>query len=221
MDISQIYSKYKLLPNLQAHQKRVASVGKIIADHLTEETDTENVVKALLLHDMGNILKFNLDLFPDLLEPEGKIYWESVKEEYREKYGDDEHLATEQIAREICVNDRIMELIHSVGFSKTEENRNTTDVAKKICCYADQRVAIYGVTDLGTRLNEGRKRYVLNKGLVKDEIFEQGAANLLEIEKQIFSKSTILPTDVTDTLVSTIISSGYFETFIFHQKSPY
>lgn len=36
---------------------------------------------------MGNILKFNFDLFPEFCKPEGREFWEKVQEEFKQKYG--------------------------------------------------------------------------------------------------------------------------------------
>ena len=50
---------------------------------------------------MGNIIKFDLDVFPQFWEPEGKDHWQQIKDEWIQKYGDDEHAAALAIAREI------------------------------------------------------------------------------------------------------------------------
>jgi len=60
MQILKIYEKYKILPALQQHMFRVASVAKMIAEHMVIDVDIDCITKAALLHDMGNILKFNL-----------------------------------------------------------------------------------------------------------------------------------------------------------------
>ena len=80
--IQQIYSDYKIMPNLQLHQLRVASVAKIIAENFKEKLDKESIVIACLFHDMGNIIKFNFSYFTEFLKPEGLEYWQAVKNEY-------------------------------------------------------------------------------------------------------------------------------------------
>jgi predicted HD phosphohydrolase len=47
------------MPYLQLHMRRVAAVGELI---LSAESDAskDDVVAALLLHDLGNIVKFRL-----------------------------------------------------------------------------------------------------------------------------------------------------------------
>jgi 5'-deoxynucleotidase YfbR-like HD superfamily hydrolase len=55
--------------NLQLHQLRVAAVGQIICESIPDFDETEEVVTTCLLHDMGNIIKFDLNYFPEFLEP--------------------------------------------------------------------------------------------------------------------------------------------------------
>lgn len=215
MKINEIYTKYKIIPSLQLHMKRVASVAKVIADNLTVAVDTDNIVKAMLLHDMGNILKFNMTIYPDLFMPEGVDYWQRVKDEYTRRYGLDEHMATEEIAKELNVADRVFELLSAVGFSKSKANLETSDLSKKICCYSDQRVAIYGITDLITRLSEGRDRHKMNKGDKEKDKFDEGVNNLIAIESQIFAQSKITPQYIDNEKVALVIESGYLENIAF------
>src|SRR5436305_1624080 len=109
--ITEIYEKYKIMPNLQLHQLRVAAVAKKISDNLVTQVDKAAVVEACLLHDMGNIIKFNLSKspqFPSFLEPEGLKYWQAVKDDYLQKYQtEDEHQATLAIAKEIGASAKV------------------------------------------------------------------------------------------------------------------
>jgi len=61
------------MPSLQLHMFRVAGVASVICENFKqpELINQDDIVSACLLHDMGNIIKFNLSLFPQFLEPEG------------------------------------------------------------------------------------------------------------------------------------------------------
>ena len=157
--ILEIYSKYKIMPNLQEHQLRVTAVAKQICDSISMTLNIEDVVSICLVHDMGNIIKFNLIYFPDFLQPEGLEYWQKVKDEFIEKYGKDEHLATEKICEEIGLSKKQMEYLKYIGFTKVEEVLSIGSLEQKICCYADQRVGPLGVISIDERLQEGSKRY--------------------------------------------------------------
>ncbi len=208
MDITQIYTKYKIMPSLQLHMLRVAGVARIICENFKkpELINTENIVTACLLHDMGNIIKFDLSLFPQFLEPEGLDYWKVVQDEFINKYGKDEHIATFAIATELGVSEQVLELVKSIGFSNSESNFNTNDFNSKISAYADFRVAPYGVDLLKNRLEDGRKRFKINKMHTYDfkkDKFEQMVKFIEQIEKQIFEKCNLKPVQITETLVLT------------------
>ena len=65
MNIFNIYAKYKIPPQLQTHQLRVAAVAKTICEHLWPKlSDMRTIISTCLVHDMGNIIKFDLDKFP-------------------------------------------------------------------------------------------------------------------------------------------------------------
>lgn len=214
MTIQNIYSHYKIMPNLQMHQFRVAGVAHIICKSMIDQSvDTENIVVACLLHDMGNIIKFKLDLFPEFVKPEGLDYWKKIQQEYVEKYGDDEHDATMHISKEIFENyafpnnntERIIELIEAIGFSNAKENYETADFGKKIAAYADMRVAPMQVTSLVRRLEDGRKRFSKMQKYERD-VFENMSQYLKKIEDQIFAKNTIgTSSDITEEEVQKII----------------
>jgi len=79
MNIIQVYAKYQIMPELARHQLRVAGVAQTIVQACQERLDEDSIVTACLLHDMGNILKFDLTRFPEFLQPEGLDYWQQVQ----------------------------------------------------------------------------------------------------------------------------------------------
>lgn len=194
--ISEIYVAYKIPPFLQTHLLRVAAVAELICDHLNIPVDKRAIMAACLLHDMGNILKFKWDVMPEMFEPEGVTYWQKVQEEFKEKHGADEHLATQKILEELKVAPKISELINSMGFSKSCLNLEQ-DFEQKICSYADQRVAPHGVVSLAERLAEGKIRYADRVKTPNPET-PKWTECIWQLEKQIFEKATIKPGDIVD-----------------------
>jgi hypothetical protein len=201
--ITKIYEKYKIMPTLQEHQLRVAAVAKQICDNLTVPVNEETVIKACLLHDMGNILKFDLTKFPEFLEPEGATFWEGVKKEYIHNFGNDEHDASIAIAKELPVSEEVLKNIDSIGFDKAEENKKGA-IETQACAYSDMRVGPYGIISLEERLDDLRKRYQsranysLSKSMKRDQA-------LRDIEINIFKDSKIMPKDITNKSVAPII----------------
>lgn len=207
-NIQEIYQDYQIMPQLQEHQFRVAAVGKVIAESMEVEVDAQNIIEADLLHDMGNIIKFNLKLFPQFLEPEGLEYWQGVRQSFIDKYGSDEHDATHAIAKELGVNMRTMELIEAIGFSNAPTNAASDDFSRKIAAYSDFRVIPTGITSMQARFDEGLKRYQKNKKVKIDKSLQEKRINsAFEMEKQIFAKSKINPEDITDTIINQEIAS--------------
>ncbi len=207
MKIQQIYDNYQIMPSLQLHMLRVASVAALICQSIRTQVNTSQIIEACLLHDMGNILKFNLDVFPEFLQPEGKEYWQHIKDDFEHKYGTNEHKATLHIAQEIGVDKKVLELIDSFQFSLAKENYESHDMERMICAYADMRVKPSHVVSMEERLRDGRKRFKLNKKhLEEDENFFNTMTSYLEqIEKEIFLQTLIQPSDINETTTTPLI----------------
>lgn len=205
MIITEIYKKYKITRSLQEHQLRVAAVARQICDNLSVHVDTESVVKACLIHDMGNIIKFNFKN-PEWLRPEGAEYWKKVQKEFKQKYGEDEHRASLSIAKELRMSDRIIGYIKTIDFNKTVETARRSELEPKICDNADLRVGPFGVVTLHERLMEGKQRYKSRPDKwIPPEKWEELSDACYTIEKQVFARSTIKPSDITDESIAPII----------------
>jgi hypothetical protein len=196
----EIYTEYKIMPSLQLHQLRVAAVGKMVCDHLTKPINANDVILTCLFHDMGNIIKSDLSIFPDFREPEGLEYWQNVKDEYTKKYGTDHHAANAAIAREIGLSNEIIKLMNESGFSRTESVVESSSFELKVYQYADMRVGPYGVLSLDERLNEGRRRYIMRnkEHYESDAVYNKLLRSAHDLEQQIFVNAKMTPTDITD-----------------------
>lgn len=199
------------MPQLAEHQLKVAGVAGLICKNLGRPVDSKEVIAACLLHDMGNIIKFDLKFTSELLPgrfTEAELQaWQRVKDDYLEKYGSDEHHATLLIARELGVSDRILELIDCIGFQNGQSNAANQDFGKKICAYSDMRVGPQGVINLEQRFMDLRHRYEYKHRLTGGNEtarleFENG---LRQIEKQIFYEAKILPHEITEAAVGTMV----------------
>ncbi|MDR3570988.1 MAG: HD domain-containing protein [Candidatus Pacebacteria bacterium] len=206
--IPEIYEAYHIMPNLQMHQLRVAAVGKRICDHFSGELDSQAVILACLFHDMGNIIKFDLNYFPKFLEPQGKAYWESVKADYLHKYGADEHAASNEIAKELGLPEHVRILIDEVRFSRLALARDSADFEGKIVKYSDLRVSPFSVVSVMDRLEEGKGRYATKKQYETPEgvaRYEAGVEAAQAIEQQIFECCSIRPEEINDETVAPLI----------------
>ena len=195
MKITEIYEKYKIPPNLQLHQLRVAGVASIICNNFDSQLNKNSVIIACLLHDMGNILKFNFDIFDDdFYAPKGRAYWRNIKEEIRKKYGDDEHKASELIVKELSVSKQVVSLVNNIGFEFSKKASESKDYLRKICSYSDMRVAPNNVVSLSGRLSDLNARYNnKDNSHFTSDYFGKYEPYWYGLEKQIFEHCKIKP----------------------------
>ena len=149
------------MPSLQLHMLRVAGVAQILMEYLQDSValDEYSVLTACLLHDLGNITKFDFERFPQFFEPEGTAYWRDVKQKVKAEYGESPRLATAAMCRELGIPEEVIQLIAAFDFSDARKNYEGNDWTRQICAYADMRVAPHGVVTLFERLNEAQQRY--------------------------------------------------------------
>ena len=190
------------MPNLGQHQFRVASVAWIICDSISKPLNKEGILTACLLHDMGNIIKFDLNYFPQFLEPKGLEYWQQIKNEYIEKYGTNEHVATKKICEELGIGKLEIDYVDAIGFSHLKDTFEDGSLEKMICSYADHRVGPHGVLSVEERLADGKIRY---SGRTDKHMntwdWDVLAQALRGIEQKIFVYSSIQPESITNELV--------------------
>ncbi|MFH0969587.1 MAG: HD domain-containing protein [Patescibacteria group bacterium] len=161
MNIEKIYEKYSVPPNLQKHMKRVAEVANFIKIHWKGPwLDWEIIQKSALLHDIGNIVKFDLDKYSDLLgtKKDNVSYWKNVQKKMIEKYGSDDHEATKKILPEIKIDKKIIDIILKKSFGNSIKTAGGNDWYLKILLYSDLRVLPSGLGTLNDRFDDIRKR---------------------------------------------------------------
>ena len=193
MKISEIYSKYKIPNILQNHMYRVAAIGRVIVESLkpSVDLDIDIVTKELLLHDMGNILKIPVKgnvLFTE----EEQIDLIKIQEEFSQKYGNEEHVATLTIAKELGVPEKVIYILENTGSSKLHLTVESDDWYLKVCSYADFRVSPKEIVTITERFDEVIKRYAGREHVLADvEKTEKKKQLALVLEKQIQEKSQI------------------------------
>lgn len=192
------------MPQLCEHQLRVAAVADMVCQNFDGSINRGNIIRACLLHDMGNIIKFDLTKTNSLLNQELDInFWQKVKDQYIQKYGIDEHKAHMAILKELGVSSKVVGLVDAVGFTKGPQNLVSPDFDKKICAYCDMRVGPFGVIRIEQRFADLRKRYAHRHqewgAEQKRQEFEQAMRG---IEQQIFEHCSIKPRDITEQAMS-------------------
>lgn len=162
MKICDVYKKYEIPPNLQEHMFRVAGIGCLIATNWIEErVDVDLVVRTCLLHDMGNIIKFDLsDATAKKFKLENVKYWRKVQKKFINKYGKDSHEATYGICEELKQHD-VLEILkeESYVYNHAQDKILETSPESQILLYSDVRVVPLGVVPLKTRIDDLHNRY--------------------------------------------------------------
>lgn len=207
MTIQAIYDHYKIMPALQLHQLRVTAVAQTIAQSVTVPINISDVTQACLLHDMGNIIKFDLSLFPAFLEPEGLTYWQSVQSYYKQRYGENEFQATLKIADELKVSSRVKEIIGAISFTHISQNYQSNDMEMKVCDYADTRVSPQKVVTLEERFDDLEQRYGARYPTEDQQKMRAEFKVLMtQMEQQIFSQTgELTPQHITEEVVQPLL----------------
>lgn len=197
------------MPQLQMHQLRVASVASIICDSISIDIDKSLVIKTCLVHDMGNVIKFNLDQTKSVfgLSDEEVSDVKVIKEEFIEKYGEDEHEATIKIIEELGLSEKVKYLAGENRFSYMCKHNKEGDLTQKLIHYADGRVGPHGVLSYDERMDDANKRYKDHKLSVEEQERDRLVNCGRDIEKYIFSHSNIKPEDINDESVAPIIEN--------------
>lgn len=201
MEIKDLYKKYHIMPQLETHMLRVAGVGKIVAESWRRACNTKLVTDLCLVHDMGNIVKFNLQDGVDRLkfgEIENLPYWQKIQQTYWDKYGHDAHDATIGILKEAGLPQFESYINEEESLYFAEARGDKLALARTesiILMYSDCRVTPGGVVSYRERVDDLKERY----GAISDTWydwtywFEEWMQQQVNIDLQSITDSTVEP----------------------------
>lgn len=202
LSIREIYSRFRIPPNLQMHMMRVAAVGALVCDNWKGPAiSKEEIVAALLIHDLANIVKFNLDSPQSTALPQGELgrieFWKAVKADVIKRYGADDHAATLKMVEEVGAPDKLKTLLDDLG--KVEDGAadpaGFDDWPLKICLYSDMRVGLNGVVSIEQRIADLLHRY---RGTPKEEKFRKLGDIAPPVCKEVIRNTLLDPEAVND-----------------------
>lgn len=201
--ILDIYRTYRVPPSLRQHLFRVTAVAEFIMEHCRDRQslDRDAIRSTLLIHDIGNIVKADYDRFPSLAPEEQRDlgHWKAVRDTTIARYGTNDHEVTLEIAKELQVSPRVLELLGRKRFVLNCDTAAAADQELKICAYADQRVSPTGILPLRERLHEARNRYAgILDASVNDPKYPQLFDCAMVIESQIAEQMNVPVDDITD-----------------------
>lgn len=205
-----IYDRFNIPPNLRMHMFRVASVGKLICNKWKGKSiDKEDIVAALLLHDLGNIVKFDLESvgginFLDEQERKRIDFWRGIKVSVKEKYGETDHIATIGMAKELELDKKLMYLLEEMGHAEDfkYDLSKSDNFNLKILVYSDVRVGPRGVISMKERFEDLFKRYQPPRV----DLFRKLYSICDDVEKQLFANLSIRPEEINDETVNPFVA---------------
>jgi len=204
--IIQIYSELELPPNLQLHMLRTAAVAHLIADNWQgPELSLRKILRVLLLHDAGNVVKINYDKSPGVLGADVRDIerWKRLQREFIEKYGTDDHKVSRRIATECGCSSDELELMDAKVFVKNDITVALSNFDVKVAAYADQRVGPQGVMPLLDRLREAQARYRDVPGSSMNNPRTEFLIDCAQrIERQVMQFCRLSPEAITDVTIA-------------------
>jgi putative nucleotidyltransferase with HDIG domain len=205
VDCSELIKQYHVPSHILKHCLAVSKLGVFLAQKLKEkgiQVNAEQVDRACLLHDIVKICDIkepDYSSFAEKVSEEDKAKWKQINRRYH-------NLGHENAAYEI-LKKRYPTLALTIkkhrymAMLNCDERPNSWE--ERLVYYADMRVMHDKIVPLEVRLEDGHKRnarrYETNS---KDKFNRDKADSLIyRLEKEIFEKITLEPTEVTDELI--------------------
>jgi predicted HD phosphohydrolase len=132
-----------------------------IADHWKDSNiDKDTLIKCALVHDLGNLVKFNFEINPEFWgsEKSNTDYWRTKQKEMVAKYGATDNEATSKILKEMRFPKDLIELIYSKRFANSVHTLESDNLILKILHYSDLRTLPLKIGTLEDRFDDIRGR---------------------------------------------------------------
>ena len=206
MKVTDLYVQYYIPPGLQQHQLTVAALGKYIVDHWQGPAiDGQSVITALLVHDLGNLVKFDLTEGATVLDSTLMTNeWRERQQHMRDKYGRNSHQATLQILRELGLPEIVQQLAAEMDASDVCRIAQDS-LEQQMCEYADLRVVPSGITSLAERLADLRQRYSHHPGWDNETDFQQNVECAKLIEERLQQQTNVDITHIPPEKIETYL----------------
>lgn len=204
--IVQIYQNYQVPPNLQQHMLRVGAVGKLALDHWQgEKIDKQHILDALLVHDMGNLIKFELDKQQSkkMLKTTKKTKastknWKKIQQQMIERYGSNADRANELIAQELSLHQRTQKLLMHHSFERLVEIAPENHWEEKLVFWADLRIAPQGLVSAEARIQDLKDRYEhRDERWADSSLYNLWLKTAITIERQLNQRTSINLQEIT------------------------
>lgn len=209
MKIAEIYQRFQIPTHLQLHMLRVAAVGQYWLNHWTgSRINARLVIESLLVHDLGNLLKFDLKKIDGMQffdrSEQDQDHWLMVQESLYE-FGPTPHEAAHTMLESIGVDAEVIEITDTMTESTVFSDQQTK-IETELCWYADMRVGPQGVTTIEDRLNDLVLRYVDRRPEWKDpDQVELKRTRRLEMEKKLLAFTDLASPDIDNSTLEPLV----------------
>lgn len=135
----------------------VTAVGEYLAKHWVGEPIKETLVRdVLLLHDLGNIVKFKRPFLGELEEK--AEWWECVQSSFIKQFGSRATSATLQILKDLGADTAVTAVLADISPDTTGQISLSLPEAR-LCALADMSVTPAGVEGFEARMKDLSERY--------------------------------------------------------------
>lgn len=158
MTIKKLYELIPVPPNLARHMFEVAAVGDSLSRCWRGDLFRADLVrKALLVHDIGNLVKFRRPFLGEL--EKNADFWHLQKKNLINKYGSDAQAATLSLLNEYRVSPEIITVVSELSQLQQQLDLSEISIEAKICEFADLCVSPEGIVGISSRVRDLRLRY--------------------------------------------------------------
>jgi hypothetical protein len=206
--INRIYDRFDIVPHLRLHMFRVAGVGEYVIDNWDSEgkPDKNRVVAELLIHDLGNIVKFDFktkELWAGFTDSE-KVRWKKSQDATIAKYGSDvDYVVTLAMAKEVGASEGILSILSTISEGTMDQVLESKDYGLQLCSYADHRVCPTGIVSLKERFADLRVRYKAKLGAEYRDVWNDSLG--LRLEAGLLKNTALRPEEINDESVKPYI----------------
>ena len=195
----QIYQQYFIPENLAEHMLFTGAISYLIChnwqDLLQNQINPDLVVKTMLFHDMGNLIKFEISqgrnfqaktLPLNYFAHYSPADWQAQQKTMIKKYGKDTDLANYKILKELGLDQSAIYLKDHSFERLAELVLEKDNWQEKLILYCDLRFTPDGLASVEQRVADLRLRYQHRDDTWKDStIYAQRVANSLKLEEQL------------------------------------
>ncbi len=195
--IQDIYDHYLVPSNLQKHMLWTAGIGDIITKSWQDSQNkikAQDVITALLVHDLANIVKFDLSFkLATPMDPSRSLNeWRQIQEKFKARYGLKADQANLAAAKELGLSKQIINLLDDHHFKSIPKVIKNQNCGHQITLYADLRIAPTGIVSIKDRVIDLKNRYQAVDADWQDEtVFKNRLKNCLNLEQEINQRTKV------------------------------